>query len=878
MLDISLYSKANTLEIAIAGYKVTQKLYAHKPLSKEYTWIQYKLGCAYNYRIKGERAENLELAIETFKLAVTVHNRENFPEQWVLIQKSIGIVYSYRIRGNKANNLRKAIKSFKLASRVCNSNHLPELWAKIQNEMGNIYLKIEKEGKVDSLLKEAAIKAFESALNVLSRENNPYDWAITQNHLGSAYMKRIQGNKNENLENSVKAFESALEIFDKTDNEYGRSKNNLSKVYLQRKDGDRKENLKLAIQALESALQIYVNDYLPQELAVALYSIGEAYLISEEYTKAYDAFAISIKIADFLRWEIIFGSGCEADKQNLAEEWSRDYQGMVKACLNLAKCHPHYFADAIEYAELSKARNLTERLHKEKLYSQRNSYNLNKKYQRYCKNLENLQAEILKKEWQQKSKEKLKILLGSSNNLIQNTEIDREYIKIIKMIRKRDQLIQKINKIAPNIKFNQILNGIAFSEIKALVDQNTAIIEWYITNDQIIAFIITHNEDPMSEQQRLFWTSSSEDLDSLTQKCQKYFEVYYAPRLKKHKGDDDKQKELKEQWQSGLNTHLQQLADILHIKDIISLIPENVNRLILVPHRFLHLLPLHALPLPEQQDKCLLDKFNGGISYTPSCQLLQISQELERNKFSHLFAVQNPTDDLMYADLEVGTLRNLELFSSSEVLEKENASKVALKVSENLPLSHCCHFACHGKFDLKSPVDSALLLSEYKSSATEKQTEKDGRLTLTEIFELTLDQCRLVTLSACETGMVDPDTISDEYVGLPSGFMFAGSPSVVASLWKTDDSSTAFLMIKFYENLTEHRQKFDQLEEGAVALALNQAQCWLRDATNTELMQKMENLSLKRTQKSNLIRFFNTNGEKPYSNPYYWAAFCAIGK
>ncbi|MEH2067144.1 MAG: CHAT domain-containing protein [Nostoc sp.] len=885
ILDFTLGSEVNEQEITIAGYKVAQRLY--KPLSQKWALIQNALGLIYSDRMKGERAENFELAIEAFELALQVRTREKFPEEWAETQTNLGITYCDRIRGNKANNLKEAMKSFKSALKVCQPKSVH--WAQIQNEIGYAYLQIEKKGKADRLLKEAAINAFTSALNVFSLEKYPSFWAKTQKNLGTAYLQRKEGNKDENLEKAIKAFESALEIFDKNSNEYGRIQKNLGNIYLEKRNGDKKENLKCAIQAFKSASQTYMYDYFPNELAITLAGLGKAYLSAEEYSKAYEAFADSINIEYFLRWEIILGTGNEADKQNLAEQWSFDYHSILEACLNLAKNQPDYFAHAIEYAELSKSRNLVELLNKKNLYPKENFYNSNQEYQQHCKELDNLRKEILTQQRQKQTKERLKKFIQESNEPIKaiDTIIERINKKMQKLMHKQNKLMQKINKIDANFKFTQKLNenAISFSEIKALVAKNTAITEWYITNDKIIAFLITHNEEPEIQQQPLFWIFSSEDLENLLKWCKEYFDAYYAPRRKQYKEDNHKKAELKKQWEDGLTTRFQELAEILHINDILSHIPKTCDRLILVPHRILHLLPLHALPLSKEENQCLLDKFKGGVGYAPSCQLLQISQGLQRTEFSELFAVQNPKNaklkPLDYAELEVNAI--CKFFSSSEVLKQENAREDALKVSEKLASSHCLHFACHGTFDLKSPVESALLLAEYKSehksSAKDQQLEEDGRLILREIFQLTLDQCRLVTLSACETGMVDPDSISDEYIGLPSGFMFAGSPNVVASLWRVDDISTAFLMSKFYENLTEHRQKPSQPEEGAVAIALNQAQCWLRDVTNTELKQRMENLPLSSTNKVNLNRFFNQyDNEKPFYKPYYWAAFCAIGK
>ncbi len=142
-------------------------------------------------------------------------------------------------------------------------------------------------------------------------------------------------------------------------------------------------------------------------------------------------------------------------------------------------------------------------------------------------------------------------------------------------------------------------------------------------------------------------------------------------------------------------------------------------------------------------------------------------------------------------------------------------------------------------------------------------------LTLDSIFALNLEQCRLVTLSACETGLIDSRNTSDEYIGLPSGFLYAGASSVVSSLWTVNDLSTAFLMIRFYQNLRKGL---------TVALALNQAQFWLRNITGAELWQWIQekSLPLNLTQKMSFRRM--PANSKPFQNPFHWAAFCTVGQ
>jgi CHAT domain-containing protein len=75
-----------------------------------------------------------------------------------------------------------------------------------------------------------------------------------------------------------------------------------------------------------------------------------------------------------------------------------------------------------------------------------------------------------------------------------------------------------------------------------------------------------------------------------------------------------------------------------------------------------------------------------------------------------------------------------------------------------------------------------------------------------------MSSARLVTLSACETGITDIKTgSSDEFVGLPAGFMLAGVPCVVSSLWSVPDISTAILMERFYPIILFWEWRFPKL-------------------------------------------------------------------
>ena len=92
-----------------------------------------------------------------------------------------------------------------------------------------------------------------------------------------------------------------------------------------------------------------------------------------------------------------------------------------------------------------------------------------------------------------------------------------------------------------------------------------------------------------------------------------------------------------------------------------------------------------------------------------------------------------------------------------------------------------------------------------------------------------------VTLSACETGLsaVAP---GEDLVGLARGFLLAGAPSLLVSLWVVDDAATADLMATFYREL---------LAGARPAAALRHAQ-----------LEQM----------------------RQRAHPFFWAPFCLIGR
>jgi CHAT domain-containing protein len=122
-------------------------------------------------------------------------------------------------------------------------------------------------------------------------------------------------------------------------------------------------------------------------------------------------------------------------------------------------------------------------------------------------------------------------------------------------------------------------------------------------------------------------------------------------------------------------------------------------------------------------------------------------------------------------------------------------------ISSKLSNYRIIHFATHGVMDLEHPELSGIVLS----MVNEKGDAQNGYLRLHEIYNLNLP-AELVVLSACETG-VGKQIKGEGLIALTRGFMYAGSRSVVASLWKVDDSATAALMAEFYQQMFTHHLK-----------------------------------------------------------------------
>ncbi|MBC8162004.1 MAG: tetratricopeptide repeat protein [Roseiflexaceae bacterium] len=246
------------------------------------------------------------------------------------------------------------------------------------------------------------------------------------------------------------------------------------------------------------------------------------------------------------------------------------------------------------------------------------------------------------------------------------------------------------------------------------------------------------------------------------------------------------------------------------------------SRLVIVPHGVLHYLPFAAL---SNGTRFLGDDYS--MSALPSASVLPFIEPGTAGGIPLILG--NPDGTLPSAANEARAVATL---LDAQPLLRGAATKAAL--DSQAPHAGLIHLATHGVYNPQTPLDSYIQLAPTPTSA-------DSKLTVSQIYGLRLPRATLVVLSACETN-IGALSQGDEVVGMARAFMYAGAPSVIASLWDVQDDATKLLMERFYQYLAAGESK---------AAALGKAQ---RD-----------------------VRTYKDSGKQPYASPYYWAGFVLSG-
>ena len=257
-----------------------------------------------------------------------------------------------------------------------------------------------------------------------------------------------------------------------------------------------------------------------------------------------------------------------------------------------------------------------------------------------------------------------------------------------------------------------------------------------------------------------------------------------------------------------VDRYLERLYDLLfrHIADMIG-----ERSAIVVPAGVLNYVPFQSL---FDGEKYVIE--SREVTYSPSAAVWAGLRSTGTRSLQSALVMAHADERIPLVNHEAEQIAKL--LRQSTKLTGRNATFEAFQ--KNASSFDLIHLACHGQFRPDNPMFSSLHLA-------------DGWVTVRDLYPIRL-KARLVTLSACETGL-NKIHAGDEILGLARGFLSAGAKAIVLSLWTVNDEGTSRLMQEFYSNL----------QRGADVAA-----------------------SLRIAQKSFIAR-----GE----HPYYWSPFFVIG-
>jgi CHAT domain-containing protein/tetratricopeptide (TPR) repeat protein len=413
---------------------------------------------------------------------------------------------------------------------------------------------------------------------------------------------------------------------------------------------------------------------------------------------------------------------------------------------------------------------------------------------------------------------------------------DRYRHAVARCERQVAQLFRRMEIEAPAFADIQRMQPVEAADLRGALDEGETVIEYFTTGNEVSAFIaspggikVVRAIESKREVERV--------LNALRFQIEKF--NYGADYVEANFS----------QLKRATNERLVQLHKSL-FAPLEGMIES--DRLIIVPHGALHYVPFHAL---NDGTRYLVERFE--MSYAPSAAVLKLCRE-RRDSLAPLKASNagcdlsggiisrsansnnarasksqgNKTnhcerdDTLVVLGLaEMGTPsieEEIETLASlfPDAVKLTGAEATRDNLLREAPRARFLHLATHGYFRRDNPMFSFLKLA-------------DSQLNFYSLLDLKL-KAELVTLSACHTGvnMVFP---GDELHGLMRGFLYAGAPSVIASLWAVSDHSTSEFM----------REMYSRIRSGATKrAALRHAQLAIKDA---------------------------------YGHPYYWAPFILMG-
>lgn len=826
--------KSNNLQRAIACFQDALRFRTAETVPLDYSATTDNLGTAYLYLPTGDRSSNLQRAVEHFRTALRFRTPEAAPLDYAMSKDKLGVTYLYLPTGDLSWNLQQAIECFNEAFRFRKPEAAPIEYATTQNNMGLAYCKITVGDRSKNL--HAAIDCFKEALRFRTADAAPNLYAQTLRNLGNAYRELPTGNRDSNLQQAIEYVKNALNIWspEASPIEYAVAMNNLAANYSELTEGDRDSNLQCAVNYCNEALKFFDVVTNPYDYRSINRNLALLHFARRDRTSALTAFNDAMKAG-----EVIYRAclSRESKESELAKN------AVLYPSAALASALTQGAAKALIVLESGKTRLLAEAL---RLKMTRPKSVPDDAWSAFETAGVTFRAAYSS---------------GPSEPDDYQYAVEEAYDARRKAIKEANVALEAAVATIRNYD-PKFLAEIEIADIQNLLtEKNTVLVAFCVTNQGSMAFLVTGatnaavkavpiHEFDSKTLKTLLWGIHDEPASG----------GWIRAYLESKKCGDPLI------FHCEMDRILSELSEKF-LRPIISTLPIGTKNLIILPSGEMFLFPFHAAPFPGESSQRICDHYR--VSYAPSAEVLAACQAKATGiEGIDIYEVINPEEDqnLLFTSIEGASIA--ELFTIHLTDKGRDATRE--RVKNRIGGRYFVHFCCHGVYNWDEPRASGLGLH-------------DGLLTLKDLEDGSIDMTatRLATLSACETGLTDVIKHSAaEYVGLPAGFMLAGVPCVVSSLWGVPDISTAILMENFYYNLI--KRKLD------IPSALHAAQQWVRTMKSCDVADYIkkclgltssgkENDSLSKIYQHYSVLSNREPSQQPFSHPYYWAAFTVNG-
>jgi tetratricopeptide (TPR) repeat protein len=445
------------------------------------------------------------------------------------------------------------------------------------------------------------------------------------------------------------------------------------------------------------------------------------------------------------------------------------YESLVNVLYKLHKKHPSekYHEQAFYFVESSKARAFLDSL-KESEIDLEECLDSDTKIE-----MKNLLQEIAHIQVLLK---KSNLSPGSRKSLIQRLEKKEiSLTSLILRIKSRNQYFARL--ISPQPSDYEMVRD-------RLLNNKTALIEYYFGKDNVFAFLAAKN--------KLFMTHLPKP-DLIRNLVSNYLSFLTIENFREFRGS-----------KGGVR-----LFSLL-IEPFTPIISKNTNKLIIVPDDTLFYLPFESLMQTKhtgrQEQKTtrfLIENFE--ISYAPSSSVLMnlVQRRKHESKKMDLLAVASNHSELGLPPLghAVQEVKEIAKFFQKKkriLLTRNNATEKNVK-SMDLKNFKVVHFATHAVLDNRKWTRSSLILKP------EKNSHEDSLIQPKDLLNLKFDT-DLVVLSACQTRNGNLEK-GEGILGMTRAFLYSGAQSVLSSLWKIEDRISPLFMRYFYEYLKKGHTK-----------------------------------------------------------------------